>query len=158
LLRWKRFWPNDRHSSLAARWGGHLLQSDTLTNTFDAANRLVEIKNEELEIKNDYNGVNDRVGQTAGLSTTNYALDVAAGLPEVIYTTEGNAYLHVPGLILAESAQGEVRYLLSDGLGSVRQAVDENGALVAYHEFDPYGNPILMLHSQFAAWTSEVSL
>ena len=36
-----------------------------------------------------------------------------------------------------------MRYLLSDGLGSVRQAVDESGALVAYHEFDPYSNPIL---------------
>ena len=43
---------------------------------------------------------------------------------------------------MAESAEGDVRYLVSDGLGSVRQAVDESGALVAYHEFDPYGNPI----------------
>jgi RHS repeat-associated protein len=60
----------------------------------------------------------------------------------VIYTSEGNAYLHLPGVIMAENAEGEVRYLLSDGLGSVRQAVDENAALVAYHEFDPYGNPV----------------
>ncbi|RME58969.1 RHS repeat-associated core domain-containing protein [Candidatus Parcubacteria bacterium] len=37
---------------------------------------------------------------------------------------------------------GEVRYLLSDGLGSIRQAVDETGAVVAYQEFDPYGNPV----------------
>ncbi len=36
----------------------------------------------------------------------------------------------------------ETRYLLSDGLGSVRQAVDETGAVVAYHEFDPYGNSV----------------
>jgi RHS repeat-associated protein len=35
-----------------------------------------------------------------------------------------------------------VRYLLSDGLGSVRQAVDETGAVVASYEFDPYGNPV----------------
>ena len=76
-----------------------------------------------------------------GLSTTNYALDVAGGLPEVIYTSEGNLYLHLPGVIMAENGEGEVRYLLSDGLGSVRQAVDETAEVVAYHEFDPYGNP-----------------
>ena len=67
---------------------------------------------------------------------------MAAGLPEVIYTSEENTYLHLPGVIVAESSAGETRYLLSDGLGSVRQALDENGALVAYNEFDPYGNPV----------------
>ena len=71
--------------------------------------------------------------------TTNYALDVI-GLPEVIYTSDDNAYLHLPGVIVTEK-DGAVRYLLSDGLGSVRQAVDDTGAVVAYHEFDPYGNP-----------------
>jgi hypothetical protein len=35
-------------------------------------------------------------------------------------------------VIVAEKA-GEVRYLLSDGLGSIRQAVDETGAVVAYY-------------------------
>jgi RHS repeat-associated protein len=64
------------------------------------------------------------------------------GLPEVIYASEGNAYLHLPGVIVAESSAGETRYLLSDGLGSVRQAVDDSGAVVAYNEFDPYGNPV----------------
>ena len=34
-----------------------------------------------------------------------------------------------------------MRYLLGDGLGSVRQAVDEIGAVAAYHEYDTYGNP-----------------
>ena len=82
-----------------------------------------------------------------GLTTT-FALDVQ-GLPEVIYTSPstgsgqvGNAYLHLPGVIVAESADGETRYLLSDGLGSIRQAVDESGAVVAYNEYDPYGNSV----------------
>ncbi|HEX9922181.1 MAG TPA: hypothetical protein VGD99_05930 [Anaerolineae bacterium] len=121
---------------------GNLLNSDTLTNTFDAANRLTASTRDGNTVQPIYNGVNDRVAQTVGLSTTNYALDVANGLPEVIYTSEGNLYLHLPGVIMAESAEGEVRYLLSDGLGSVRQAVDDNGAVVAYNEFDPYGNPV----------------
>jgi hypothetical protein len=77
-----------------------------------------------------------------GVTTTYFALDVQ-GLPEVIYTSEGNTYLHLPGVIVAESAEGEVRYLLGDGLGSVRQAVDETSAVVAYHKFDPYGKPLI---------------
>ncbi|MBI1881257.1 MAG: DUF2431 domain-containing protein [Chloroflexi bacterium] len=81
------------------------------------------------------------MAQTIGATTTNFALDVQ-GLPEVIYTSAGNSYLHLPGVIMAESAEGEVRYLLSDGLGSVRQAADETGAVVSYNEFDPYGNPV----------------
>ena len=120
---------------------GNLLNSDVLTNTWDAANRLVETQRDGATVVPIYNGVGDRVGQTIGLSTTHFALDVQ-GLPEVIYTSEGNAYLHLPGVIMAESAEGEVRYLLSDGLGSVRQGVDETGAVVAYNEFDPYGNPV----------------
>jgi hypothetical protein len=68
------------------------------------------------------------VGQTVGGNTTDFALDVV-GLPEVIQTSEGNSYLHLPGVIVAERAEGEVRYLLSDGLGSVRQAVDDTGQL-----------------------------
>jgi len=54
----------------------------------------------------------------------------------------------LPGVIMAESDTGEVRYLLSDGLGSMRQAVGDTGLVVAYNEYDPYGNPIA--YSPFA--------
>jgi len=121
---------------------GNLLTTGVMTNTFDAANRLTTSTRDGTIIQPLYNGVGDRVGQTVGTTTTHFALDVAGGLPEVIYTTEGNVYLHLPGVIVAESNTGETRYLLSDGLGSVRQAVDENGTVVAYSEFDPYGNPV----------------
>ncbi|MCI0528102.1 MAG: RHS repeat-associated core domain-containing protein, partial [Nitrospira sp.] len=121
---------------------GNLLASDVMTNTFDAANRLVESSRDGNTVQPIYNGVTDRVGQTTGVTTTDFALDVVGGLPEVIYTSEGNIYLHLPGVIVAESSSGETRYLLSDGLGSIRQAVDETSAIVAYNEFDPYGNPV----------------
>ncbi|MCP5013790.1 MAG: RHS repeat-associated core domain-containing protein [Ketobacter sp.] len=141
---------------------GNLLNTDVMTNVFDSANRLVESSRNENTIQPLYNGVNDRVGQTVGLSTTHFALDVAAGLPEVIYTSEGNAYLHLPGVIITESSTGETRYLLSDGLGSVRQAVDETGSVVAYNEFDPYGNPVQNGSSPYGFtgewWQDEVEL
>ena len=115
--------------------------SDVLTNTFDGANRLTQSERSGTTLQPIYNGVNDRVGQVTNGVTTTFALDVL-GLPEVIYTSKGNAYLHLPGVIVAERSTGEVRYLLSDGLGSVRQAFDASGQVVSYHEFDPYGNPV----------------
>jgi hypothetical protein len=88
-----------------------------------------------------YDGAGNRVAQVVGGETTHFALDVQ-GLPEVIYTSEGHTYLHLPGVIMVESANGDVRYLLGDGLSSVRQATDDAGAVVTYNEFDPYGNPV----------------
>ena len=63
-------------------------------------------------------------------------------LPEVVYTDQDIAYLHLNGVIVADNESGELRYLLPDGLGSVRQALDEGGQPVSYYEFDPYGNPV----------------
>jgi RHS repeat-associated protein len=120
---------------------GNLLRTGVVTHVFNAANYLVEASGEDYTLHPIYNGVGDRIGQTVAATTTHFALDVL-GLPEVIYTSEGNKYLHLPGAIVTENAAGESRYLLSDGLGSVRQAVDDTGEVVAYHEFDPYGNPI----------------
>jgi YD repeat-containing protein len=145
---------------------GNLLNTGVMTNVFDTANRLVETAGSGQSLAVSYDGLGNRVGQTVGLSTTHFALDVAGGLPEIIYTSDGNRYLHLPGVIVAESAVGEVRYLLSDGLGSVRQAVDDRGAVTAYNEFDPYGKPIVNRQSEIVNpygftgewWQSEVGL
>jgi len=113
----------------------------TPINPFDAANRLIETAVSSQPLAVSYDGLGNRIVQTVGLTPTYFALDVR-GLPEVIYTSEGHAYLHLPGLIMTESATGTIRYLLSDGLGSVRQAVDEDAMMASYKEFDPYGNPV----------------
>jgi YD repeat-containing protein len=120
---------------------GNLLSSGAMTNTWDAANRLTAVDRPPSAASFVYNGVGDRVGQTVGATSTHFALDVL-GLPEVIQTGDGNTYLHLPGVIVAENAAGQRRYLLADGLGSIRQATDEVGAVVSYDEFDPYGNPL----------------
>ncbi|MFC1976540.1 RHS repeat domain-containing protein, partial [Chloroflexota bacterium] len=120
---------------------GNLEKTGTMTNTWDVANRLVETTRDAYTLEPIYNGVNDRIGQTVGGNTIYFALDIQ-GLPEVIQTSDGNSYLHLPGIIMTENITGEVRYLLSDGLGSVRQAVDESAVVVASYEFDPYGNPV----------------
>ena len=72
-------------------------------------------------------------------------------MPEVVYTSEGNVYLHLSGVIVAESNSGDTRYLLSDGaskdVGSVRHAADETATVITYKEFDPYGNPLPTAYS-----------
>jgi YD repeat-containing protein len=73
-------------------YNGNLLSTGAMTNTWDAANRLTQIVNPKSSIVNRYNGVGDRVGQTTSVTTTYFALDVQ-GLPEVIYTSEGNRYI-----------------------------------------------------------------
>ena len=80
----------------------------------------------------------------------------------MLYTSEGNRYLHLPGLIVTESASGETRYLLSDGLGSVRHVVDEYAEIVSYQEFDPYGSPVTGGEAGYGFtgewWESDVEL
>ena len=131
---------------------GNLLSSGTMTNTWDAANRLIATQRANsatiTELVPIYDGLGNRVTQTKGASTTHFALDSSMGLPEVIAsrsvtnTSEGNAYLHLPGLMMTQNPNGNTRYLLSDGLGSVRHIVDETANLVSYREYDPYGNPL----------------
>jgi hypothetical protein len=82
---------------------GNLLNTGVSTNTFDVANRLTQSQRATNTLQIAYNGLNARVSQTVGATTTNFALDVAGGLPEVISTTRGTAYLHLPGVIMAQN-------------------------------------------------------
>ncbi len=79
---------------------------------------------------------------------TCYALDVAAGLPEVILATTGGAstrYVQVQGQILAQQEAGAWAYILPDHLGSVRQVLDAAGQVTLAQSYDPFG----VLMSQF---------
>ena len=149
---------------------GNLLNTGAMTNTWDAANRLIATQRANQETINElvpvYDGLGNRVAQTKGASTTHFALDSTMGLPEVIAsrsvtnTSEGNTYLHLPGLMMTESDSGDIRYLLSDGLGSVRHIVDDTANLVSYREYDPYGNPLVSTFQRsnaqsFFAFTGE---
>ncbi len=126
---------------------GNLLDSGDMLNTWDAANRLVQSQRNAATVQPIYNGVNDRVGQVVdGGTQTDFALDVQ-GLPEVIYSSDGNTYLHLPGVTVTENSSGEVRYLHSDHLGSTtlvtcgnncadsKQPGDEVGRV----QYGPYG-------------------
>ena len=133
-----------------------IIDGDTSVYLNDAERRLAAVEGQNNAVTDQnlpaaqntttveyhYNGDGHLVGKTVDGVRTDFALDIAGGLPEVIYTTDGESYLHLPGVIMTENADGERRYLLGDGLGSIRQVVDEQGNVVASYEFDPYGNPV----------------
>jgi YD repeat-containing protein len=142
---------------------GNLLSDSVRTFTYEcaaslkqsergAANRLTSVTSGTLTTTFEYDGLpapvaqaqaGNRVAQTAGGVTTEYVLDVAGGLPEVIVATTGGAstrYVQVQGQILAEYEAGAWGYVLPDHLGSVRQLVDAAGQVSLAQGYDPFGN------------------
>jgi RHS repeat-associated protein len=127
------------------------------TFAYDAANRLTSVTSGTLTTTFEYDGlpapvahrpgtgqaqVGNRTAQTVGGVTTEYVLDVAGGLPEVIVATTGGAstrYVQVQGQILAEYEAGAWGYVLPDHLGSVRQLVGSDSQVDLAQSFDPFG-------------------
>jgi YD repeat-containing protein len=114
----------------------------------DAANRLVSANVDGVASSFECDGSGNRVAQTVGGVTTEYVLDVAGGLPEVIVATVGGAstrYVQVQGQILAEYEAGAWGDVLPDHLGSVRPLVDDAEQVTLAQGYDPFGG----LMSQF---------
>ncbi|MBI5649759.1 MAG: hypothetical protein HZC40_04815 [Chloroflexi bacterium] len=63
---------------------GNLLNDGTRTFTYDQANRLTVVSQQSSVNSFAYNGVGDRVLQTVNGATTRYALDLNAGLTQVL--------------------------------------------------------------------------
>jgi len=83
-----------------------------------------------------YNGLGDRVQQTVKGVTTTYVLDLNVGLTQVL--NEGtDTYLYGLSRIGEESIAWD--YFLGDALGSVRQLVDDGGAVSLAQTYQPYG-------------------
>ncbi len=124
-------------------WGnnGNLLSDGVNTYTYDHANRLAGIQGTGTQVVFGYNGLGDRLQQTvnslSGATTTNYTLDLSAGLTQVL--ADGtDTYLYGAGRIAQQSAAGK-EYFLGDALGSVRQLADSGGAVSLARNYQPYG-------------------
>lgn len=63
---------------------GNLLSDGASTYTYDKANRLVAVGQGGVNYTYAYNGLGDRLSQTVSGVTTNYTLDLAAGLTQVL--------------------------------------------------------------------------
>jgi RHS repeat-associated protein len=125
-------------------WRGNLLTQGTSVYTWDAANRLVSANVGGVVSSFEYDGSGDRTAQSVDGVTTEYVLDVAGGLPEVIVATTGGAstrYVQVQGQVLAQQEAGAWAYILPDALGSVRQLVGSDSRVDLAQSYDPFGIP-----------------
>jgi RHS repeat-associated protein len=123
---------------------GNLLSDGLRTYTYDHANRLTQVVSGTLTTEFAYNGAGDRVAKTVDGVTTDYVLDPAAGLTQVLQETTGGqttSYLYGADL-LAQYDSGTWAYYVNDGLGSVRQLADPVGQVVAGYSFSPFGVPL----------------
>jgi RHS repeat-associated protein len=123
---------------------GNLLNDGLRSYSYDHANRLLQVVSGTLTTSFTYNGAGDRVGKTVDGVTTDYVLDPAAGLTQVLVESTGGqqtAYLYGHDL-LAQYDSGTWAYHVNDGLGSVRQLADAAGQVVQSYSFDPFGVPL----------------
>jgi RHS repeat-associated protein len=114
------------------------------TYTYDHANRLTQVVSGTLTTGFTYNGAGDRVAKTVDGVTTDYVLDPAAGLTQVLQETSGGqatSYLYGHDL-LAQYDSGTWAYHVNDGLGSVRGLADPTGQVMQSHNFSPFGVPL----------------
>jgi RHS repeat-associated protein len=122
-------------------YSGNLLSDGVYTYTYDAANRLVGVSGAGLAVSYSYNGLGDRLSETANELTTQYTMDLNAGLTQVLQDGT-NTYLYGAGRIAQYGASG-AEYFLGDALGSVRQLVDADGNLTLGRKYKPYGELLI---------------
>src|SRR3990172_12136794 len=117
---------------------GNLLSDGTYTYAYDHANRLTSATWGTLAYDFAYNGLGDRLRQTVARTPTNYTLDIAGGLTQVL-SDSANAYLYGNGRI-GEEQPGGWQYHLGDALGSVRQLVDAAWQGQGARAYEPFGS------------------
>ncbi len=119
---------------------GNLLEDGVNQYTYDAANRLIALSNQQSAFSFGYNGLGDRLQQTVDEETTNYTLDLNAGLTQVL---DDGAVSYLYGLDRIAQVDGSnADYFLGDALGSVRQLTDDNGTVTLGQSYEPYGSDL----------------
>ena len=121
----------------------------TAAATYDAAQNLTSYTNGAANMTAatyDGDGLRQSVTTTpaGGSSTTeDFTWDPSGSVPELLMDSN-DAYIYGPGGTPFEQlnlSTGDVHYLVTDSLGSVRGMVDSTGALDATTSYDAWGNP-----------------
>jgi hypothetical protein len=97
-----------------------------MTRAIVPANRLVA-EDSGRYLGFSYNGLGDRLSQTVDGVTTNYTLDLASGLTQVL--DDGTHTYLYGNMRIAQQDSTTTQYFLTDALGSVHQLVDETGVV-----------------------------
>ncbi|TLN07178.1 RHS repeat-associated core domain-containing protein, partial [bacterium] len=129
---------------------GNLLADGQRSYTYDSANRLTSVTQGTNASTYTYNGLGERDSETVNGATTTFALDLNAGLTQVLQDGT-NTYLYGNGRI-GQFYTSESAYFLGDALGSVRQLTDSGGSLTLTRAFEPYGELMNSLGSGSSAY------
>ncbi len=117
---------------------GNLLSDGVSTYTYNWANRLTSVVQGVDEYEFVYNGIGDRLSQSVNGDRTDYALDIATGLTQVLDDGE-NGYLYGIGRVGEEHWAAGWQYHLGDVLGSVRQQTDSSPIVTQAVSYQPFG-------------------
>ncbi len=132
-------------NGVAYTWdaNGNLLNDGQYTYRYDSANRLSAVEKGAYNASYAYNGLGDRVRQTANGVTTQYTLDLNSGLTQVLTENTPGGYgdeTYLYGLArLAQVSAESTEYFAADALGSVRQLTDANADVTLQRSYTPYG-------------------
>jgi RHS repeat-associated protein len=124
---------------------GNLITDGAATYTYDSANRLTQWSAGGDTATFAYNGFGDRVAQTFNSQTTQYQLDLTAGLTQMVgefAPGDETWYLLGLDLIAQDSSAAGSSYPLTDGLGSIRAVMGSGNSVLHATNYDPYGNPL----------------
>lgn len=118
---------------------GNLTSDGVQSYAWDRANRLLSMGG----ISYMYDGLGNRISQTANQIATQYLLDVQPGLVKVLaQTVQGSTtrFVYGPrGILAHENNDGDWSWMVRDGLGSVRGEVSDSVAMNGVQSFAPYG-------------------
>ncbi len=132
-------------NGVAATWdaNGNLLDDGQYTYGYDSANHLIADDQGAYRARYTYNGLGDRVSQTANGVTTQYTLDLNSGLTQVLTENTPGGYgdeTYLYGLArLAQVSAESTDYFVADALGSVRQLTDAGANVTLQRSYTPYG-------------------
>jgi len=129
---------------------GNLLGDGVSTYTYDHANRLKSVVQGATTYGFGYNGLGDRLRQVVNGAPTNYTVDLAGGLTQVL--ADGtNSYLYGVGRI-GEEQPGGWQYHLGDALGSVRQLASSGAVVTLARGYEPFGDTLAGAGSAATVW------
>jgi RHS repeat-associated protein len=111
--------------------------------SYDRANRLRQVTDGTDTTTYAYDGLGNRISQDVNGLLTHYLLDLQPGLAVVLAAaqdTDVTRYVHSPRGIHAQNDLSGWKWMVQDGLGSVRGVVDDSLAIQWSGNPAPYGD------------------
>ena len=122
---------------------GNLTNDGVYTYTWNVAGRMVGAESVTHTLVYTYNGEGVRVAQSVDGQATTWVMDTIGLAQVLVETSGGSTTIYVYGLgRLAQVEDTDWEWFLGDALGSVRQLVDDNGAVVLARDYTPYGQEL----------------